>query len=257
MTSSSVSVAPGAGDDARQRPLAPIGCGTPIDGRLRDLGCAMSSFSSSTDEIHSPPDLIRSLVRSTSRMRPRASTVATSPVRSQPSVGEALAGALVVVVGARRSSCRGTAARRCSRRPTAPARRYPGRRPGISTPKRCARPSCAGRPARSIGRSASSTSMMATAAIGLVSVMPHACRIGRPSCSRYASTAPWAPRTRRTGSTAGSTCRDPSSSGSTCIQIVGTPAATVTRSSTIRSATRRARQIGAGHDEGGAGATPA
>ena len=49
------------------------------------FGWAISSFSSSTDEIHSPPDLIRSLVRSTSWMRPRSSIVATSPVCSQPS----------------------------------------------------------------------------------------------------------------------------------------------------------------------------
>ena len=49
------------------------------------FGWAISSFSSSTDEIHSPPDLMRSLVRSTRRIRPGSSIVATSPVRSQPS----------------------------------------------------------------------------------------------------------------------------------------------------------------------------
>ena len=37
------------------------------------------------DEIHSPPDLMTSLARSVSRMKPSASSVPTSPVRSQPS----------------------------------------------------------------------------------------------------------------------------------------------------------------------------
>ena len=45
----------------------------------------MSAFSRSTELIHSPPDLIRSLVRSVIFMKPSASMVATSPVRSQPS----------------------------------------------------------------------------------------------------------------------------------------------------------------------------
>ena len=45
----------------------------------------MSAFSRSTELIHSPPDLIRSLVRSVIFMNPSASMVATSPVRSQPS----------------------------------------------------------------------------------------------------------------------------------------------------------------------------
>ena len=45
----------------------------------------MIRFSSSIDEIHSPPDLITSLARSVSLMNPSASRVPTSPVRSQPS----------------------------------------------------------------------------------------------------------------------------------------------------------------------------
>ena len=48
-------------------------------------GCAMIAFSSSTDEIHSPPDLMTSLARSVIWTKPFASTVPTSPVRSQPS----------------------------------------------------------------------------------------------------------------------------------------------------------------------------
>ena len=34
------------------------------------FGCAMIAFSRSTELIHSPPDLIRSLVRSTIRIEP-------------------------------------------------------------------------------------------------------------------------------------------------------------------------------------------
>ena len=48
-------------------------------------GWPISAFSSSTEEIHSPPDLTRSLVRSASLMLPVASRVTTSPVRNQPS----------------------------------------------------------------------------------------------------------------------------------------------------------------------------
>ena len=44
--------------------------------------------------------------------------------------------------------------------------------------------------------------------------------------------------------------------GSTCIQIVGTPAATVTFSSTTRSASAGAGQVAAGHDQVGAGRHP-
>jgi hypothetical protein len=49
------------------------------------LGWLMIAFSRSTELIHSPPDLIRSLVRSAMRMEPLASSAATSPVRIQPS----------------------------------------------------------------------------------------------------------------------------------------------------------------------------
>ena len=59
----------------------------------------MISFSSSTDEIHSPPDLITSLARSVMRTYPRASIEAMSPVRSQPSWN--LSRGVVSVVGGR------------------------------------------------------------------------------------------------------------------------------------------------------------
>ena len=59
-------------------------------------------------------------------------------------------------------------------------------------------------------------------------------------------TAPAARPSRRTGSPAGATCRGPSSSGSTPIQMVGTPAATVTCSSSIRSAIAGGERSGPG-----------
>jgi hypothetical protein len=48
-------------------------------------GCAMAMFSMSMELIHSPPDLITSLLRSVICMKPSASMVATSPVGNQPS----------------------------------------------------------------------------------------------------------------------------------------------------------------------------
>jgi hypothetical protein len=44
----------------------------------------MRWFSSSTELIHSPPDLMTSLLRSVICMVPLGKTTATSPVRSQP-----------------------------------------------------------------------------------------------------------------------------------------------------------------------------
>ena len=46
-------------------------------------GWLISTFSTSTLLIHSPPLLIRSLVRSVMRRKPSSSIVATSPVRNQ------------------------------------------------------------------------------------------------------------------------------------------------------------------------------
>ena len=62
-----------------------FGSGIAITAASATFGCAISAFSRSTDEIHSPPDLIRSLVRSVMRTVPSASIAATSPVRSHPS----------------------------------------------------------------------------------------------------------------------------------------------------------------------------
>src|SRR5580765_8445669 len=41
-----------------------MGCGTAITAASATAGCATRAFSTSTELIHSPPDLIRSLVRS-------------------------------------------------------------------------------------------------------------------------------------------------------------------------------------------------
>ena len=48
-------------------------------------GCAIATFSMSIELIHSPPDLITSLLRSVICRKPSGSIVATSPVGNQPS----------------------------------------------------------------------------------------------------------------------------------------------------------------------------
>src|SRR4028119_1208323 len=62
-----------------------FGCGMPMTAASFTAGWLMIAFSRSTELIHSPPDLIRSLVRSAIRIEPKASIAATSPVRIQPS----------------------------------------------------------------------------------------------------------------------------------------------------------------------------
>ena len=85
MTSCLVIVAPSSSTTQASGRSDHFGSGTPMTAASRIGGWAISSFSSSTEEIHSPPDLMRSLVRSTRRTWPRSLIVATSPVRSQPS----------------------------------------------------------------------------------------------------------------------------------------------------------------------------
>src|ERR1700757_4722197 len=58
--------------------------GTPTTAASSTWGCPTRQFSNSTDEIHSPPDLITSLARSVSVTKPRSSRRPTSPVRNQP-----------------------------------------------------------------------------------------------------------------------------------------------------------------------------
>src|SRR6476661_10171252 len=62
-----------------------LGCCTATTPASRTAGWLINVFSRSTELIHSPPDLTRSLLRSTSLMQPSGSMVATSPVRNQPS----------------------------------------------------------------------------------------------------------------------------------------------------------------------------
>ena len=59
--------------------------GMAITAASATAGWAMSRFSRSTEEIHSPPDLTRSLDRSQILRFPRGSIVTTSPVWNQPS----------------------------------------------------------------------------------------------------------------------------------------------------------------------------
>jgi len=96
-----------------------------------------------------------------------------------------------------------------------------------------------------------------TAAIGDVSVIPHAWRIGRPICSRYASLSARGTAAPPHGIARNALVSRPFSSGSTAIQIVGTPAATVTRSSTMRSAIALPDRSGPGITRPAPVATPA
>ena len=66
---------------------------------IATAGCAIAMFSTSIELIHSPPDLITSLLRSVICMKPSASIVATSPVGNQP-VDQRIA-ALALEVAAR------------------------------------------------------------------------------------------------------------------------------------------------------------
>src|SRR5699024_4903620 len=65
-----------------------LGSGTPITATSATAGCSSRWFSTSTDEIHSPPDLMTSLARSVSCRNPSGLMYPTSPVRSQPSSKE-------------------------------------------------------------------------------------------------------------------------------------------------------------------------
>ena len=104
----------------------------------------------------------------------------------------------------------------------------------------------------SSGRSSISDRMMPTVARGEVSVMPHACVIGspialrQPSDSDFGTADPPQMIVRRADRCV------PSSIGSMPIQIVGTPAVTVTRSDRAARSSPR-RQVGSGHDQGRTG----
>ena len=76
-------------DDDEQRPLVHFGCGTAMTAALATPGQPIAMFSTSIELIHSPPDLIRSLVRSTMIRNPSGVMRATSPVPNQPSLSRA------------------------------------------------------------------------------------------------------------------------------------------------------------------------
>ena len=71
--------------DDQQRPLVPLGMRHADDRRFATAGWPQATFSSSIEQIHSPPDLMTSLARSVICMKPCASMVATSPVSKKPS----------------------------------------------------------------------------------------------------------------------------------------------------------------------------
>src|SRR5439155_9247041 len=79
------SVMPGLGTTQARGRSTHFGCGTAMTAASSTLGWSMIIVSTSMDEIHSPPDLMRSLVRSVICTYPSGSMDATSPVRNQPS----------------------------------------------------------------------------------------------------------------------------------------------------------------------------
>ena len=83
--------------------------------------------------------------------------------------------------------------------------------------------------------------------------MPQAWKIGRPVCSRYASDNALGTADPPHGMLRSDDVSLPFNSGSTAIQMVGTPAATVTCLVDDQFGDRRAGQVGSGHDEAGAG----
>ncbi len=62
-----------------------LSSGTATTAASATSGWDISAFSSSTEEIHSPPDLMTSLARSVRVRKPSGEIVPTSPVFSQPS----------------------------------------------------------------------------------------------------------------------------------------------------------------------------
>ena len=81
--------APGLFTITRSGRSSHFGCGSPMAAASSTPGQPTAVFSSSIEEIHSPPDLITSLERSVMFMKPYSSMVATSPVSNQPSASNA------------------------------------------------------------------------------------------------------------------------------------------------------------------------
>ena len=170
--------------DARQRPLAPLVVGDADDGGLLDLrvghqlvlqldrrdplAARLDEVLGAVDEAHAAPLVDRGHVAG-----------------AQPAVvGEALARPRVVVVrrrdpvAAALQLAAGLAVARHGRRAAGLDD------PALDAERRHARRRRAGRPAPPGAAAAGRRRGGAVEATGLVSVMPHACRIGTPSCSR-------------------------------------------------------------------------
>ena len=95
------------------------------------------------------------------------------------------------------------------------------------------------------------------AAIGDVSVMPHAWKIGMPILERNPSLSAGGTALPPHGMARSDDTSRPSISASTAIQIVGTPAATVTRSVSIRVSRAPGERSGPGITSVAPDATPA
>src|SRR6185503_3559903 len=84
-SSAAVAVAPSRSTTAASGRSSHFASGTATTAASATAGCAISAFSSSTDEIHSPPDLMTSFERSLIWMYPFGWSETTSPVLNQPS----------------------------------------------------------------------------------------------------------------------------------------------------------------------------
>src|SRR5450432_1938904 len=87
MSSSRVSCCPGLRTAMRSGRSSHLGWRHAITAASRTAGCAMATFSSAMELIHSPPDFTTSLLRSVILRKPSASMVATSPVGNQRILG--------------------------------------------------------------------------------------------------------------------------------------------------------------------------
>ena len=186
-TSVCVSVAPSSSTTHASGRSDHLGCGTPITAASLIVGMR-HQLVLELDRRDPLAARLDEVLGAVDKADPTLGVHRGDVAGAQPSVvGEAVASARIGVVRRRDPVA---AALQFAARLTVP--RHDVRRAGlddaalnaeVDPPDRaCARP-----PARRRAGSAASASRWHTAAIGLVSVIPQACRIGRPSCSRYAS----------------------------------------------------------------------
>ena len=84
-SSSAVALCPSRRTQTASGRSSQLSLGTAITAASAIAGWPISAFSSATDEIHSPPDLITSFERSWMWMYPRGCSETMSPVLNQPS----------------------------------------------------------------------------------------------------------------------------------------------------------------------------